>query len=518
MHKGPFILGIDIGGTGVKTGLLTLEGKITRRSYQEYRMVSNLPGQAEHDAVCWWDSTISAIRRTIEGLSPDEISSVGVSCTNGLIPVDGNGEPLGPAIMLWDQRALPEVRRISEALDPDEVFRITGNPVAPGAYSLPTLLWLKNDRPDIFNRAHKLMVPGGYIVARLTGEFSIDHSRACTTLLFDIKRLRWHNPFLEALEIPSEKLPRPMSSTEIAGEVTAEAAAMTGLAKGTPVIAGCMDTISASAGSGSTRPGECFIIMGTAARVASILGTPNFDVRFMNSTHIEDGTWLSIGAINGVGSSLRWIRDSFGHMEQSVGEIAGRSPYDLLTSQAANSPPGSKGLIFLPYIAGERTPIWNPYARGVFFGVTLGHGRGEIFRSVLEGAAFAMRQVIEILEREVELAINELRIGGAASESDIWMQIICDVIGKEVVTLSNSDTEVLGAALLAGIGTGSLSEDILQSGKVATIGKTFEPNAEAHNAYNNLFPIYKELYPDLEPYFQRLAELDLPQVWIRKEK
>jgi xylulokinase len=510
----PYLLGIDIGGTGAKVGLFTLDGKLAGSGYSEYQMISTLPGQAEHDAETWWQATIEAVRKAVSKVDAKRIVAVGVGCTNGLIAVDHNGRPLRSAIMLWDQRALPEVKRIRQTLEAEEVFNITGNPVAPGAYSLPTILWLKHNDPETFAAAHKLMVPGGYLVARLTGEFTVDYSRACTTLLFDIRHHEWHTPFLEALEIPPEKLPRPLPSQDVAGWVTHKAAALTGLKVGTPVLAGCMDTIGASIGSGMMQPGDCFVIMGTAARVSTPLDRPHFDQRFMNCTHVLPQRWLAIGAINGVGSSLRWIRDTFGQMEQSVADYTGQDVYDLLTAQAAKAPPGSKGLVFLPYISGERTPIWNPYARGVFFGVTLGHNRNDFLRSVLEGAAFAIRHVVEILEADSGLTIRELRIGGAAATSSVWNQIIADTLGKTVVSLTETHTEVLGAAVLAGVGIGAYPNYQNALEQVIVVNREFYPNPRAHAAYNSLFPIYKELYPDVEPYFERLARLDLPQVWV----
>jgi xylulokinase len=509
-----YLLGIDIGGTGAKAGLFTLDGQLAGSGYGEYQMMSTVPGQAEHDAEIWWQATVEAVRAAISNVEANKIMAIGVGCTNGLIAVDRQGRPLRSAIMLWDQRALPEVERIRQTLEAEQVFKITGNPVAPGAYSLPTILWLKHNEPETFARAHKLMVPGGYLVARLTGKFTIDYSRACTTLLFDIQRHEWHSPFLEALEIPQEKLPRPLPSQDVAGQVTPQAAALTGLKPGTPVLAGCMDTIGASIGSGVMQPGECFVIMGTAARVSTPLGGPRFDHRFMNCTHVLPQHWLAIGAINGVGSSLRWVRDTFGQMEQGVANSTGQDVYDLLTAQAAKAPPGSKGLVFLPYISGERTPIWNPFARGVFFGATLGHNRNDFLRSVLEGAAFAIRHVVEILELDSGLSIQSLRIGGAAAASDVWNQIIADVLGKTVVSLTEAHTEVLGAAVLAGVGIGAYPDYPTALERVVAIGREFPPDSRAHAAYNNLFPIYKELYPDVEPYFERLARLNLPQVWV----
>jgi xylulokinase len=517
MPDKPYLLGIDIGGTGAKAGVFTMQGGAVGSGYTEYSMISHVPGQAEHDAENWWQCTISAIRQATRAIDTQDILAIGVGCTNGLIAIDRTGRPIRPAIMLWDQRALPEVERIRHALDSEEVFRITGNPVAPGAYSLPTILWLMHQEPETFRKVHKLMVPGGYIVGRLTGEYTIDHSRACTTLLFDIRRKEWHAPFLEALDIPAELLPRPLASQELAGSVTSVAAELTGLRPGTPVIAGCMDTIGASIGSGVVQAGGCFLIMGTATRLASPLDQPSFDPRFMNCTHVLPDSWLTLGAMNGVGSSLRWLRDNFGQMEQQIAHQTGQDVYDLLTAQAGSSPPGSKGLIYLPYISGERTPHWDPYARAVFFGITLGHNRSDFLRAALEGAAYAIRHVVEIMETERNIPVNALRIGGAAARSTIWNQIIADVLGKTVLSVESSHIEVHGAAILAGIGSGVYPNYPEGLEELIHISRTFTPDPATHAEYNQLFPIFKELYPSARPYFERLAKVDVSKVWVRKE-
>jgi len=513
-----YLLGVDLGGTGCKTGVYTLDGDCLGNGYAEYVMVSKTPGQAEHDAEGWWQATIRAIRQAIAGVDPDRITAVGVGCTNGLIAVDEQGRPLRPAIMLWDQRTLPEVDYMRQTLTAAQIETITGNPAAPGAYSLPTILWLKREEPEIFSSAHKFMVPGGYLVARLTGKFTIDYSRASTTLLFDIRRRQWHQPFFEALGIPVSKLPQPMPSQEVVGGLTPAAARLTGLRAGTPVIAGCMDTIGAALGSNSIAPGDYFIIMGTAARVCVTLDQPNFDHRFMNSTGLRQNQWLAIGAINGVGSSLRWARDVIALDEQRKAQETDQDVYDLITTQARMSPPGAKGLVFLPYISGERTPIWNPYARGVFFGATLSHTRADLFRALLEGPAFAIRHTVKILEEESGTPLESIRIGGAAARSAVWNQIIADVLGKPVFALKRSHTEVLGAAVLAGYGIGVYPDLTEATARVTETGQKFIPDPAAHEVYNRLFPLFLRLYPSVAPYFQELVKINLPLGWVRQDR
>lgn len=509
-----YLLGIDLGGSAAKAAIYTLDGECLGEGYAEFVMTSTLPGQAEHDAEGWWQATASAVVGAIQGVEPHHIAAVGVGCTNGLVAVDEEAKPLRPAIMLWDQRALPQVDLMRAVLGAEQIEAITGNPAAPGAYSLPTILWLKHHEPETFAAAKKFMVPGGYLVARLTGRFTVDLSRACTTLLFDIRRRQWHQPFLDELGIPLEKLPEPVPSHEVVGTVTEEAARLTGLHAGTPVIAGCMDTLGAALGSNSMEPGDHFIIMGTAARVCAPLAHPRFDRRFMNCTGVRPGRWLAIGAINGVGSSLRWARDVIALDEQRRADTDGRNVYDVMTEQAMGSPPGAKGLIFLPYLSGERTPIWNPYARGVLLGLTLGHERAEIFRALLEGPAFAMRHTIEILEAVSGASVRTLSIGGAAARSRVWNQTIADVLGKPVIALGRSHIEVLGAAVLAGFGVGLYPDLAEATARVAEEGTRFDPHPATHDVYQRLFPLYLRLYPAVQPFFQELVELDLPQGWV----
>ena len=352
------------------------------------------------------------------------------------------------------------------------------------------------------------MVPGGYLVARLTGKFSIDQSRSCTTLLFDIRKKDWHYPFLEELEIPIEKLPQVVSSSQIMGGITHFAAEQTGVRQGTPVIAGCMDTVGAAIGAGSIQKGDYFIIMGTAARFCVTIDTPDFDPHLMNCVSITPNHWLAFGAINGVGASLRWIRDVIALEESSLAKKEDRDIYDIITHMAGSANPGSKGLIYLPYIAGERTPVWDPKARGLFFGLTLGHTRADLYRSVLEGTAFALRQSLELLQEKYDLPVQKLKIGGTAAKNEIWNQIIADVLGHPLYAISETHIEVLGAALLAGVGIGLIDIDDLMSNETDQDITVYEPNPENRRLYCELYKIYKSLHPALSNQFQQIKTIE----------
>lgn len=507
-----YLLGVDIGGSSCKAALYSTDGRIVGYGYSGYTMVSAQPGQAEQDAETWWSASVAAVRAALRGVDPASIRSVGVSCTNGLVAVDSEGRPLRPAIMLWDQRATAEVAHLRERLGASEIERVTGNPAAPGAYALSTMAWLKNHEPGNFRSAHKFLVPGGFLVARLTDEYTIDVSRACATQLLDIRKRQWHQPFLDGLAIPTEKLPRLLRSQDIAGYVTSSAAAKTGLQPGTPVTAGITDTIAAAIGAGCMSPGCTLIIMGTATRVTMMMNEPEFDLRFMNFPALDSGSWMGLGAINGTGSVLRWAKDVLGSEEVAAARAAGADAYDYLIQRASASPPGAKGLLLLPYLAGERTPIWDARARGVFFGLTLSHTRSDMFRACLEGAGYAIRQAVTIIDERSSPGIERLIIAGTAAQSTVWNQIISNVLNRPIDVLNSTHAEVLGAAILGGLASGVFSD--IRAGMLQMAQPTSSVTPEQGSAaiYDSLYEIYASLYPALSSQFATLSRLDLPLV------
>ncbi len=509
-EKERLLLGVDVGGTGCKTAVYTLDGEMLGEGYSEYGLLSNAPGQAEVDANDWWQGAIDSIREALAGLDAERVGAVGVGCTNGFVPVDRDARPLHPAIMLWDQRAVAEVDRICEVLGREEIERVTGNPAAPGAYGLPTIQWFKENRPELFAATHKFLVPGGFIVAQLTGNLTIDLSRACTTQLFDIRRQQWHEPFFQKLGIPLDKMPELLPSTAVAGTVTAEAAAATGLPAGIPVAAGITDTIGADIGANCMSPGETLIIMGTAARVTMIMEEPQFDRRFMNFVSVEPGRWVGLGAINGVGSALRWLRDVLAIEEQQAAAGGDDDVYDLITAHAAQAPPGAEGLILLPYLAGERTPIWDPRARGLLFGLTISHERSHIYRAFLEGPAFSIRQAVEIIAEKEQPPLERITIGGAAAKSAVWNKIIASVLGRPLQVLSGTHVEVLGAAVVGGLAAGLFPDLRTAMERVAQPTTQVEPDAEMHRIYNELYPLFVDLYPQVAGLYERLGGVELP--------
>jgi xylulokinase len=501
-----YLLGIDIGGTGCKAGLMSIDGQLLRESHQEISMRNTAIGQAEQDASQWWQAALLSIVDVIKVVPAEQIAAIGISCTNGLVAVDQEINPLTPAIMLWDQRTLPEALNIRTLLGEENIIQITGNPAAPGAYSLPIITWIKKHYPDIYRDTYKFLVPGGFLVAKLTGRCTIDHSRACTTMLFDIRRRQWHRPFFEKLDISLEKMPELLPSHEIVGQISTHVASQTGLSPNTRVIAGCMDTLSAAVGANCLEPSKTFIIMGTAARICTPLNHDRLDPRFMNSTQFKQGEYLEIGAINGVGSSLQWVRDHLALQEQILAKQENKNVYDLITERASQAIPGAQGLIYLPYIAAERTPIWDPQSRGVLFGLTLSHTRNDIFRAFLEGPGYALRHTLEILKLEHHQDISRIYLGGTASTNTVWMQIIADILNTPICTISDFNIEVLGAAILAGVGA-KVYPDLENALQITPpIDAEYHPNHRYAARYKHLFQIYKEIYENTRHLFGELQE------------
>lgn len=494
---GATLLGIDIGGAGCKAVLVSRQGRVLGKAQREYPMETPRPGWVEQDPERWWREVVEALR-DLRGIAAlDEVAAVGVSCTNALVAVDQRGQPVRPAILLWDQRTAGQIGRLEEARE--EIRRITGNRPAPGTFSLPLMLWIRDEEPEAFGRVHRFLVPTGYLVHRLTGVYTMDPSRASTTLLFDLTRRTWSEPLRRAFAIPSRVLPPVLPSAAIAGRVTAEAATATGLRQGTPVVTGCMDTVAAALTLGAVAPGTAFIIMGTATRAGVVLDAPPADDRFLNASHALDDRWLSIAAMNGAGSSLHWLRDLY----------AARS-YEEMIETASSVPPGAEGLVYLPYLAGERSPIWDPFARGVFCGVTLRHGRPQITRSVLEGVALAVRHNLELLERVRGLKPGALPIAGGGAKSALWCQIIADVIGRPLLRSPLVDAEAVGAAILAGLGCGLMDSLEAVARAWAEAAEEVRPRRELQRVYDRLFDVYQGVYEGTRAWFPVLASFAAP--------
>ena len=498
------LIGIDIGTTDTKCTVYSLRGEVAASYGCEYPMRHPQSGWAEENTADWWNAVTEGLRHCLKTVPPARIAAIGVSCTNTFIPVDRAGNALHNAIMQIDQRAADEVDWLREHIGEERFRRVTGNRLARGTYALPTLRWFIRNRPDIVDKAYKFLVPSGLIICKLTGEFTINESRMGFTLLSDIRTGRWDDGLCRDAGVDPRLLPRPCKAYEIAGRVTAEAAALTGLEPGTPVVGGAMDTVAAAVGAGAVEFGDVFMAIGTCGRLCYIGDGKAFDHRLMNCRNAFPGQYLSIEATNAAGISLRWFRDQFGTAARPDGDT--RPIYDIFNELAQSVPPGAGGLTYLPYLSGERSPIWDPYARGVFFGMSLSTGCAEMIRAIMEGVAFSIREGIEIL-KEQGCEIRQLSLGGGVANSTIWCHIFADILGYPVIKLELNETETLGDAVLAGYGVGLIQNPVEFAQKISSRGKGIQPNALNQERYNAQFALYRKLYASLKDDFISLNQI-----------
>ena len=508
--EAPFLLGIDVGTTGCKTELMDVAGNSAARSYREYPLIFPKVSWVEHNAETgWWKATVDTIQEVLRQskVDPQEIKGVSISCTNALVPVDKEGNMLRPGIMQFDKRTIDQVQRIKAKIG-QRVIQITGNQPAASGTSAPIILWIKENEPEIFKKTYFFLWPGGFVNQKLTGQFTMEWSRASWTCLFETGGKQcWSEEICDALDIPTEKLPPLVPSWKVIGEVTEKAAKITGLAKGTPVVGGMADTPAAGIGTGAVAAGRTCHIMGTTARPSIVLDQPKFDPRFINCCHAVPNCWFSLGAVENAGLSIKWFRDLFGQQEVSLASLTKKNAFDYLDEQAQHSPPGANGIIFLPYLAGERSPIWDPYARGVLFGLSVTHTRADIIRAILEGVAFTFVHNLEIFEGELGMKMDEVFLSGGGAKSLVWQQMHADVSGKRVKVVKVKESEAIGNSILAGFGVGIYKDMVEAADRVIKIEKVLEPRKENFERYSAIFQLYKKLYAHLKEDFVSLAQL-----------
>jgi len=506
----PFLLGIDVGTTGCKTELLDVEGNTVARSYREYPLIYPRISWVEHDAETgWWQATIDTTREVLAASRIDarEIKGVSISCTNALVAVDKAGNPLRPAIMQFDKRTISQVDWIKAKVG-DKVKKITGNQPAASGTSAPIILWIKENEPEIFEKTYKFLWPGGFVIHKLTDQFTMEWSRASWTCLFETGgNKQWSKELCDAMDIPMEKLPDLYPSWQVVGQITDKAAEITGLAKGTPVVGGMADTPAAGIGTGAVLPGSTCHVIGTTARPCVVLDKPIFDSRVVNCCHGVPGCWFSLGVLENAGSSIKWFRDLFGQQEVSLSALTKKNAFDYLDEQAELSPPGANGIIYLPYLNGERSPIWDPYARGVLFGLSGSHKRADVIRAILEGVAFAFAHNIDLFENALGVKMEEVNLSGGGAKSRVWQQIHADVSGKRMNVVKVKESEAIGNSILAGYGVGIHKDMAAAAKQVIKIERVVEPRKEYAGRYADMFAIYKKIYEHVKEDFAELAKL-----------
>jgi xylulokinase len=435
-----------------------------------------------------------------DGVRADEIGCIGLTGQmHGTVLLDERGEVLRPALIWCDQRTDAQCRDITELIGAERLIELTLNPALTN-FSLTKMLWVREHEPELWARVRSFLLPKDYVRFRLTGERATDVADASGTLLLDVARRRWSDEMLAATKLDKGLLPVVYESTEVTGQVSAEGAAATGLLEGTPVVAGAGDQAAGAVGMGIVRPGMVSATIGTSGVVFAATAQPSLDPRGRVHTfcHAIPGRWHVMGVTQAAGLSLRWFRDRFG----AGGAEDGRDPYEKLSEEAANTPPGADGALWAPYLMGERTPHLDPYARAALVGLTASHTRGHIIRAILEGVAFSLRDTLTIFE-EMSVPVETIRLGGGGARSPLWRQIQADVYGRTVEIVEAEEGGAYGAALLAGVGGGVWSSVDAACEEVVRVASSINANADSVALMNSQYTMFRALYPALRDIGKR---------------
>jgi xylulokinase len=489
------LLGLDVSTTATKAVIVDDRGRVLGVGSSSYDLSTPRPLWAEQEPRLWTRATPLALARALEaaGAEAAAIRSVGLTGQmHGLVLVDARGEPLRPAILWNDQRASAECDAMRDRLGLERLVRITGNDAFPG-FTAPKLLWVRDHEPELFARIHRVLLPKDYLRFFLTGEYATDRAGAGGTLLLDLENRDWSAELLDAFDIPPEWLPPTHEGTTTTGVVSAEAAQLTGLAAGTPVVGGGGDQAAQAVGVGAVESGIVALTLGTSGVVFATTDRPLVEARgrLHSFPHAVPGRWHVMGVMLSAAGSLAWYR----------GTLAPDTEYEALTEGAGGVQPGCEGLTFLPYLSGERTPHADPLARGAFVGLTLRHGRDHLTRAVLEGVAFGLRDNLALMSSVGLKLPTEVRVSGGGAKSPVWRQILADVLGVSLVTTQTVEGAAFGAALLAGVGIGVWPSVEAACAEAVSVGEPTRPRPELTAAYAPLYERFRALYPALGPYF-----------------
>lgn len=506
---GELLLGIDVGTYSSKGVLCRPDGTVLAEHVVEHGISMPRPGWVEQDAdEIWWGDVVTICRAILAaGHRAEDIAGVAVSAIGPcMLPVDEGGRPLRPGVLYGiDTRASAEIAWLNEHLGEDAMYELGGMTLSSQTVG-PKILWLKNHEPEIWDKTHKILTSSSYLVHRLTGEYVIDkHGGAYFNPLVDYRTIDWDDRFADAV-VELEKLPRFLWSSEVAGTVTAQAAAETGLAVGTPVTAGTVDAASESLSVGVVDPGDLMVMYGSTLFFLLVTDQPVPNRKMYATGYVLPETYDVAGGMATSGALTRWFRDQFCDGELAAEADGGPNAYAALADSAAHLPPGSEGLICLPYFAGERTPINDPDARGVFAGLTLSHTRAHMYRAMLEGTAYGVRHNFETLEEIGALPQRLVAVGGGA-KNRLWLQTVTDVTGQPQVVPERTIGASYGNAMLAGLATG-LVPDVSVIGETwVKVAEVLEPDPAATALYDEYYRVFRSLYEHARDDLHTLARL-----------
>lgn len=457
------------------------------------------PLWAEQRPEDWWDAAQKAIRGGLAsaGISGQQVAGIGLSGQmHGLVLLDDSGRVIRPSLIWCDQRSQAQVDWVNRTAGPDNVLQWTANPVLTG-FTLPKLIWVRDHEPRNFERARKALLPKDYVRFQLTGEYATDVSDASGTSMFHVVERRWAHEMMDALGLDRTLLPAVYESAAITGRITAAAAERTGLKAGTPVAGGGGDQASSAVGNGIVRAGVVSCTIGTSGVVFAHMDQPAYDApgRVHTFCHAVRGAWHVMGVTQGAGLSLQWLRN----------QLAPGTDYDALTTEAATSPCGAQGLIWLPYLMGERTPHLDAQARGGWIGLTAKHGRADLIRAVIEGVSYSQRDCLDIIE-QMGVNVEVVRVSGGGARSAFWRQILADVFGKRVAILETQEGSAYGAALLAMVSTGQFASTPEACDATIREVASVAPRTRESDQYRRAHEVYRALYPALKPVFGLIGQ------------
>ena len=504
-----YLIGIDIGTSGTKTVLFDELGGVICDALIEYPMYQPNNGWAEQLPSDWWQAVSGTLKQVLSksGIDPSAIKGIGLSGQmHGLVMLDEKDQVIRPAIIWCDQRTARECEEITEKIGAARLIEITANPALTG-FTASKILWVRNNEPQNYARCRKILLPKDYIRLMLTGEYATEVSDASGMQLLDIGGRCWSDEVLKKLEIDKSLLAPVYESPEVSGQISASAAALTGLNAGTPVVGGAGDNAAAAVGTGVVSDGQAFTTIGSSGVVYAHTSKMHIDPagRVHTFCCAVPGCWHIMGVTQGAGLSLKWFRDNLCQSEMETAAQMGVSPYYLMDREAEKVPIGANRLLFLPYMMGERTPHLDPDCRGVFFGLSAMHQKRDMIRAVLEGVSYSLRDCLEVISG-MDTPIDVMRACGGGS-GPLWRQMLADVYNCDVSTIKSKEGPALGVALLAGAGTG-VYKSVEEACSIAVATKDSAlPDGKRHQEYESYYQLYRSIYPSLKEHYKTLAKL-----------
>ena len=496
-----------MGTTSIKVAIIDEQARVLGMSSSSYRLITPNQDYAQIDTEDMWRAYLKCIRLLQEGKNIDMSRVAGISISSlcpGLAALGENGEVLTDPIIYSDRRSTEEAEMILEAVGREKLFEITANTAMAGAMSGTSMLWIKRNLPEVYEKTKYFGHVNTLLAQRMSGNFAIDYSNASYTDLFETTGgFQWSEVLCEKIGIDMEKLPPLHASTDVVGGLIHPDLIQMGIPRDTPVIIGGGDTACATLAAGVTKAGQVCESVGTTNVLTICVDQPKFDKGFINRCHVVEGTWIYQGALSHTGASYQWFRDNFCQdlVDRAIG--TDKTAFWFMNEEADMAEPGSGGLVFLPYMLGERSPIWDPYARGVFFGISLQTTRKEMNRAVMEGCGYGLRQLSEIAERVTGREIKEFTSIGGGAKSETWAQIKADITGKDIKILDMNDMAPIGAALLAGVGAGIFKDVYEAADKVEKkVYKVIRSSRAHDDIYNKRYQVYIQLYPQIKELYK----------------